>query len=281
MNNQVTVKKSSGESQIFSEEKLYQSLKNAGASEDIIHSIISEIRKDLYEGITTRSIYRKAFRLLRHNVHATAGRYSLKNAIMELGPTGYPFETYIGELMKRLGYEARTALIIPGKCVSHEVDVMAWNAQIKLMIECKYHNTPGKVCSVQVPMYIRSRFLDVESVWKTLPENQGKSFQGWVVTNTRFSDDAASFGKCMGLHLMGWDYPRHGSLKELIETTALFPVTAISGLNTKQKQMLIDHQIVLCSDLAANLPILEILGLPNRLIKNVTAEIMELSGRNT
>lgn len=281
MTNQVTVRKSSGESQDFSEEKLYHSLKNSGASEKDISEIISEIRKDLYEGITTKSIYRRAFRMLRRKVHATAGRYSLKNAIMELGPTGYPFETYIGELMKRLGYKARTGVIIQGKCVSHEVDVEAWNPAVKLMIECKYHNIPGKVCSVQVPMYIRSRFLDVESVWKTLPENQGKSFQGWVVTNTRFSDDAAAFGKCMGLHLMGWDYPRHGSLKELIETTALFPVTAISGLNQKQKQILIDHQIVLCSDLAANLRMLEILRLPNRLLKNVTAEILELSDRNT
>jgi hypothetical protein len=279
MANPVSVKKSSGESQNFSEEKLYHSLRNSGASEEVISEIISEIRKDLYEGITTKSIYRRAFRMLRRKVHTTAGRYSLKNAIMELGPTGYPFETYIGELMKRLGYEARTGLIIQGKCVSHEVDVEAWNAAVKLMIECKYHNIPGKVCSVQVPLYIQSRFLDVKATWETLPENVGKSFQGWVVTNTRFSDDAAAFGKCIGLHLLGWDYPRHGSLKELIETTALFPVTAISGLNKKQKQILIDRQIVLCSDLAVNLRVLEILRLPNRLLKDVTSEILELSAR--
>jgi hypothetical protein len=279
MANPVSVKKSSGESQDFSEEKLYQSLKNSGASEADISEIISEIRKDLFEGITTKSIYRRAFRILRRKVHATAGRYSLKNAIMELGPTGYPFETYIGELMKRLGYEARTGVIIQGKCVSHEVDVEAWNSAAKLMIECKYHNIPGKVCSVQVPLYIQSRFLDVKANWETQSENFGKSFQGWVVTNTRFSDDATTFGKCIGLHLVGWDYPRHGSLKELIETTALFPVTAISGLNKKQKQILIDHQIVLCSDLAVNLRILDVLNLQNRMLKSVTSEILELSGR--
>lgn len=279
MANAVSVKKSSGESQNFSEEKLHDSLRNSGASEEVIYEIVAEIRKDLYEGITTRSIYRRAFRMLRRKTHAIAGRYSLKNAIMELGPTGYPFETYIGELMKRLGYEARTGVFIQGKCVSHEVDVEAWNHEVKLMIECKYHNTPGKVCSVQVPLYIQSRFLDVKATWETLPENSRRSFRGWVVTNTRFSDDAAVYGKCAGLHLVGWDYPRHGSLKELIETTALFPVTAISGLNKKQKQILIDHQIVLCSDLAVNLRVLEILRLPDRLLKNVTSEILELSGR--
>ena len=273
-----SIKKSSGESQDFSEEKLYHSLINAGATEETAQSVIFEIRKSLYEGMTTRSIYRRAFRLLRRKVHATAGRYSLKNAIMELGPTGYPFETYIGELMKRLGYEAITGKIIPGKCVSHEVDVVAWNHKVKLMIECKYHNIPGKVCSVQVPLYIQSRFIDVRSFWETLPENRGKSFGGWVVTNTRFSEDAAIYGRCAGLHLVGWDYPRHGSLKELIETTSLFPVTAVSGLNKKQKQLLIDNRIVLCSELMADLKALEMLRLSARDLKNVTAEIMELSG---
>ncbi|MBK6964467.1 MAG: restriction endonuclease [Bacteroidales bacterium] len=278
MPNQVSVKKSSGESQHFSEEKLYHSLRNAGASEETVQSVIFEIRKDLYEGITTRSIYRRAFQLLRRKVHATAGRYSLKNAIMELGPTGYPFETYIGELLKRLGYETLTSQIIQGRCVSHEVDVVAWNRAIKLMIECKYHNIPGKVCSVQVPLYIQSRFIDVRSTWETLPENRGLNFTGWVVTNTRFSDDAATYGRCAGLHLVGWDYPRHGSLKELIETTSLFPVTAISGLNMKQKQMLIDHRIVLCSELVKDLKVLEMLRLSARDLRNVTAEIYELSG---
>ncbi len=146
------------------------------------------------------------------------------------------------------------------------------------MIECKYHNIPGKVCSVQVPLYIQSRFIDVRSTWETLPENRGLNFTGWVVTNTRFSDDAATYGRCAGLHLVGWDYPRHGSLKELIETTSLFPVTAISGLNMKQKQMLIDHRIVLCSELVKDLKVLEMLRLSARDLRNVTAEIYELSG---
>ncbi len=278
MTKNISVKKSSGENQEFSEVKLYHSLRNAGASEEITGMIITEIRKDLYEGIPTRAIYRKAFQLLRRRVHSTAGRYSLKNAIMELGPTGYPFETYIGELFRRLGYETQTGQTVQGHCVKHEVDVVAWDNQEKLMIECKYHNTQGKVNSVQIPLYIQSRFLDIKAVWEQLPENRRRNLSGWVITNTRFSDDATAFGTCAGLHLVGWDFPRHGSLKMLIENTRLFPVTAISGLNKKQKQTLIDQHIVLCSDLASDTKILEMLKLPGRLLNNVVAEIHELSG---
>lgn len=276
MANHISVRKSSGEKQEFSEEKLYNSLRNAGASDEIIQNIIIEIRKYLFEGIPTRSIYRKAFKLLRNKVRSTASRYSLKQAIMELGPTGYPFEKFIGALMNRLGYETLVGRIIQGKCVTHEVDVIAWKNDLKILIECKYHNLPGKICSVQVPLYIQSRFLDVKSAWERLPENQGRVYQGWVVTNTRFSDDASTYGNCAGLHLIGWDYPRHGSLKELVETTRLFPVTAISGLNKKQKQILIDNNFILCSEVAVNPKALELLNLSPRHFKALKTEIEEL-----
>lgn len=276
MANKISVRKSSGEKQEFSEEKLYNSLRNSGASDEITQSIISEIRKYLFEGIPTRSIYRKAFKLLRNRVRSTASRYSLKQAIMELGPTGYPFEKYIGALMNRLGYETLVGQIVQGKCVTHEVDVIAWKNDHKILIECKYHNLPGKICSVQVPLYIQSRFLDVRAAWERLPENRSMNYQGWVVTNTRFSDDASTYGKCAGLNLIGWDYPQRGSLKELVETTRLFPVTAISGLNKKHKQILIDNNFILCSEVAANSKALDLLNLSPRHLKALKTEIEEL-----
>lgn len=276
MANHISVRKSSGEKQEFSEEKLYNSLRNSGASDEITQSIISEIRKYLFEGIPTRSIYRKAFKLLRNRVRSTASRYSLKQAIMELGPTGYPFEKYIGALMNRLGYETLVGQIVQGKCVTHEVDVIAWKNDHKILIECKYHNLPGKICSVQVPLYIQSRFLDVKAAWERLPENRRMNYQGWVVTNTRFSDDASTYGKCAGLNLIGWDYPQRGSLKELVETTRLFPVTAISGLNKKHKQILIDNNFILCSEVAANSKALDLLNLSPRHLKALKTEIEEL-----
>lgn len=277
MGKQVQVKKSSGENQEFSPEKLYNSLRNAGASEVIIESVISEVMNSLYDGISTRAIYKMAFRLLKQKVHSTAARYSLKNAIMELGPTGFPFERYVGELMKKLGYKAITGQILPGKCVTHEVDVVAWNDEKKIMIECKYHNTPGRICSVQVPLYIQSRFIDVKSVWETAQENKGKKYEGWVATNTRFSEDAAAYGICAGLRLIGWDFPSKGSLKDLVENTGLFPVTVLSGLNRRQKQNLIEREYILCTDLAANTRAIDEFGLSPKAKAKVIEELEYLS----
>lgn len=277
MGKQISVRKSSGENQEFSEEKLFISLKSSGASDEMIHKIIGEIKKNLFEGIPTKNIYRKAFQMLRARVKSTASRYSLKQAIMELGPTGYPFEKYVGLLLAQTGYETLQGQIVQGKCVNHEIDVLAWTKDQKILIECKYHNAPGKICSVQVPLYIQSRFLDVKAIWETLPENTGIHYQGWVITNTRFSEDATAYGKCIGLHLVGWDYPRRGSLKELVETTGLYPVTVISGLTKKQKQWLIDNDILTCTGLFTNKKAINILSLHPRQKASLMAELEELS----
>ena len=276
MPSKISVRKASGDLETFSEEKLYNSLRNAGAGESLIKWVIDQIRPQLTQGITTRKIYRTAFKLLRKHTGTLAARYSLKQAIMELGPTGFPFEKFIGELLKPLGYDTLTGQIIQGKCVTHEVDVVGWNERMQILVECKYHNTPGTICSVQVPLYIQSRFLDVKAVWEQMPENRDKNYRGWIVTNTRFSGDASAFGKCAGLHLVGWDYPRNGSLKELVETSLLFPVTVIPDLNKKQKHILIDQDIILCSQLAKDFSKLDQFSLSHKVIMQIISDVEEI-----
>jgi Holliday junction resolvase-like predicted endonuclease len=272
----IQVRKASGEKQAFSEEKLRNSLKNSGASGATVEAIVNELQRYLYEGIATKTIYRRAFQLLRKRVRSNAARYSLKKAIMELGPTGFPFEQFVGELLKKQGYSVGVGIRVQGKCVQHEVDVMAEKDDEVVMAECKYHNSQGKICSVQVPLYIQSRFQDIEAIWRSKKENKNKHFRGWVVTNTRFSADAEQYGNCAGLRLIGWDYPSKGSLKEMVEKAGLFPVTVITSLNSRQKQKLLEKNIVLCSDLCLNPSLLDVLDLDKIKRQKVMEEVNEL-----
>src|SRR5690606_23945604 len=107
----------------------------------------------LYDGIPTGKIYRLAFELLKKESLKAAGRYSLKNAIMEMGPTGFPFEKFAGKLFETMGYEVQTGIILQGQCVTHEVDVIARKSGEMLMIECKFHSDDFTKSSVQVPLY--------------------------------------------------------------------------------------------------------------------------------
>ena len=243
------IHKASGEKEEFSPDKLKNSLKRAGADNEAINSIMSEVNSWLYEGVSTKSIYKKVFKLLSFYKNGIAARYSLKKAIMELGPTGYPFEHFVSHLFQNTGFKTEVGQIMDGKCVKHEVDVVATRHNIQYLIECKYYNYQGKYADVKVPLYIRSRFDDIIEKRKDLPEFKDFKFKGWIITNTRFTTDAIDFGVCSGLSLVGWDFPKGHSLKEVIEKEDLFPVTVLTMLPNFLKRNLLEKGIVLCKEI--------------------------------
>lgn len=273
----ILVRKQSGEHQPYSEEKLEESIRRAGAPYDISHQIVTEMRSVLFDGISTREIYRKAFQLLNRKMRSVAARYSLKNAIMELGPSGYPFEKFVGEIFRKQDYDTKTGQTIQGRCVQHEMDVVAEKNHLTIMVECKYRNDQSKISGVQVPLYVNSRMQDIEMVWKTKPENQGKKFQGWIVTNTRFSTDAEEYGTCAGLQLVSWNFPQKGNLRELVERYAIFPVTALTGLSKKQKLYLLEKNVILADHLLQKPEFLQGFDLPEKKQQEIMAEAATLS----
>ncbi len=274
--NKISITKASGVTVPFSADKLRHSLERAGASETETERIIEEIGSKLYEGIPTKKIYRTAFNLLKESSRPLAARYHLKHAIMELGPSGFPFEKYIGEILRYQGYKITVGEIVQGQCVKHEVDVIAQLDHKHFMIECKYHNQPGKFSDVKIPLYIQARFKDVEAQWLKLPGHGTKFHQGWVVTNTRFSSDAIQYGNCAGLKLLGWDYPLKAGLKDLIDKLGLYPITCLTTLTKPEKQRLLDQKIVLCKEISDNEDYLVKAGVNPSRNKKVLEESNEL-----
>ena len=246
---EIIITKASGEKEPFEKNKLHQSLLRAGASEALADQIVQEIEESLTEGMSTKLIYKKAHKLLSKTSLPVAGRYHLKNGIMELGPSGFPFEVYLSKILAHRGYEVQVGKIVQGKCVKHEVDVIAEKDEHHFMIECKYHNSPGMVCDVKIPLYIQARFKDIETQWMLIPGHGAKFHEGWVVTNTRFTADAITYGTCAGLKLVSLDFPRKGSLREMIEETGLYPLTCLTSLTQQEKKSLLDKKVVLCREI--------------------------------
>ena len=191
---------------------------------------------------------------------------------MELGPSGFPFEKYLSEILAHKGYKVQVGKIVEGKCVKHEVDVIAEKDEQHFMIECKYHNSPGIFCDVKIPLYIQARFKDIESQWKIIPGHGAKFHQGWVVTNTRFTTDAITYGTCAGLKLVSLDYPKAGSLREMIEETGLYPLTCLTSLTQQEKKLLLGKKIVLCREVCHHPQYLHELNIPATRIKVILEE---------
>lgn len=275
-NNKITVIKGSGEEVLFDEIKLINSLARSGASSKVIEAILVEIKALLYPGIKTKEIYKKAFTILRKSRGPYAARYKLKKAVTELGPTGYPFERFIGEILKALGYKTQVGVIVKGNCVNHEVDVIAENDTERLMIECKFHTDASRNCDVKVPLYIQSRFKDIEQKWLYLGGDNNKTYKGCVYTNTRFTADAIKYGKCIGLKLISWSYPQNGGLKDLINLADLHPITCLTTITKSEKNELLAQEKVLCADLRKDPDVLNTIGISKKRQKSILKEAFDI-----
>lgn len=271
------ITKSSGDKVDFSISKLRNSLYRSGADELTVDNIINVVRDELYQGISTKEIYNRAFALLKRKKSIYASKYKLKKAIYELGPTGFPFENFIGALMEYSGYTVEVGKILQGKCVNHEVDVIAIKNKQHIVAECKFHSEKTTTCNVKVPLYIHSRYRDIIAQYKQSPSCPN---EGWVVTNTRFTSDAITYGKCVGLYLLSWDYPKENGLKDRIDRLGLYPITVSTLLTNREKQFLLSREIVLCRQLANDTFYLDHLGISDVRKTKILAEIAMLCKNN-
>jgi Holliday junction resolvase len=248
----IKVKKASGITEDFNPDKLLGSLIRSGADRDQAGEVISLMIPEIQPYTSTKKIFRLARKYLRQFNRSTVLRYSLKKSLLRLGPSGYPFEKYVGELLKNYGYSVNTGVIMEGRCIKHEVDVFAFNNNEIRLMECKYRNRVENAPDVKVAMYFHSRFRDLHSGMKT--QYPGKSFSGWLVTNTRFTEDAIKYADCSGLKLISWRHPVKGSLEQIIEEKKLYPVTVLSGLTSGQTRQLFEQKVILMKDLAKMAP---------------------------
>ncbi len=240
------IQKYSGETEPFNIKKFTASLQRAGASAKLIEQLVAEISA-LPSLRTTKEIYEFALGRLRSSNTVVAAHYNLKRALFDFGPSGFPFENYVSALFNAQGYATRTHTVARGFCIEHELDVIAVRGNEHLMIECKFHNEQGIYCDVKVPLYIKARFDDVAHYW----DRQGDEHaihRAVVATNTRFSSQAIAYAQCVGITLLGWGYPEHGSLEQSINHFGLHPITALVSLDNRQKKILLDHGLVLCRD---------------------------------
>ena len=272
----MNIVKYSGDVVAFDVDKLINSLKRSQASDELIQQIVEQVESQLYDGITTKQIYKMAFKMLKSKSRVSASKYKLKKALMELGPSGYPFERFVGKVFEHEGYETEVGVIDQGNCVQHEIDVIAQKDNKHYMVECKYHSSQGMFCDVKIPLYIHSRFLDMENKWKLQNGHKNKIHKGGLYTNTRFTTDALQYGNCVGLLMTSWDYPKNNGLKDRIDRLGLHPLTALTNLTKGEKTKLLDKGIVLCRELHGNPSLLTEIGVHQKRQKKILLDSEEL-----
>lgn len=267
----LNVLKATGQIEPFNEGKLRLSIQRAGIPTDLRENVLVHVKSKLYDQISTSEIYKHVVEFLENSSYPfSRAKYSLKQAIMDLGPTGYPFEDYTSEILKMEGYETLVRQILAGKCISHEIDIIVRKNNISSMVECKFHNMPGTKSQVHVSLYTKARFDDIKE--------KHNLTDVWLVTNTKITPDALNYATCSNMKVISWDYPQNYSFRDLIEKYKLHPITVLSSLSQNQKQQLTGNHVVLAKDVCKDPAVLDILGLPEDKKNSILSECQFVYG---
>ncbi len=247
----VEVINSQGEKEIFSWKKVYRSAKRAGASSRAAKEIADRIEKEVYPGITTRKIFNEVQRLLRKKSLSSSIRFSLKDGIRKLGPTGFPFEKYVGGVLSANGFSnVRNNLHLRGNCALYEIDFVATKDNTLYIGECKYHHLSGERVDLQVALYNFARYLDLKdasSIQRYL--SSGMEVKAMLVTNTKFTSQARSYSRCVGVELLGWNWPPQKGLEYLITREGLYPITVLPSLTRGLRDIFLSNRLTLAKDI--------------------------------
>ncbi len=273
---EVLVVKASGEREPFDPEKLLDSLRASGADEQMAGEILRDITDWLDDGVTTRKIYARALSQLGRRKKTASARYKVKTALMQLGPSGYPFEKFIGELFSIQGYETEVGVVVEGASVNHEMDVIATKDTVQRLIECKYSQAQGSHVSIQVPLYVHSRVNDITALRREDERYAGLTFIPAIATNTRFSSDSLQYASHYGIELLSWDFPHGHALRDLVERERLYPITVLSSLGDHDKEELIARGIVTCRSLARSREVLTDMRTSTRKQESIIREVESL-----
>ncbi|MES2470622.1 MAG: restriction endonuclease [Patescibacteria group bacterium] len=270
--NEIYIVKVDGTKEIFNPIKLRTSLIRSGASNQLAEDVVQKIAAELRDGMNTHDIYRRAFEILRSLQRPLATNYSLRRSLMALGPSGFPFEKFIGEIFKKKGYSVLIDQVVKGKCVEHEIDIIAYKPDHLVMIEAKFHNQYGMKSDLKVALYVKARYDDLKGIKFSFGGVERELDEGWLITNTKFTESAVKYAMCQNIPMIGWNYPERASLLKMIDDSGLHPITSLTSLTDHHKQELMTKGTVLCNTLRQDPEVLKSIGITGESASEVLEE---------
>ncbi|MDD5146771.1 MAG: hypothetical protein PHN39_03500 [Candidatus Pacebacteria bacterium] len=267
---------SRGEQEPFSVKKVERSARRVGASGKLAQKISQEIAHNVYTGISTKEIFRQVKRMLHREAPPAALRFSLKEAMQLLGPTGFPFEQYIAEIFESWGFRIKTNQLVSGHCCSgYEIDFLAERESILKLVECKFRQASQGIVQIEVALANYARFLDIKNRFDYQKQRKSQQeIKSLLVTNTRFSSRAIRYCECVGVELLGWNYPKNKGLEFFIDSEGLYPVTILPSFKREWGDTFSRKGLMMVKDILNTDPnsLGQKLGLPVAQLRSLISE---------
>lgn len=252
MSQNISVINLRGEKEPFSEKKVYQSARRVGASEQTAEKITEVIKDEVYDGIQTSEIFDRIKELLEKESSKLSMKFSLKEGMRKLGPTGYPFEKFVGEIFRRLGHKVELNLYLEGKCLDeYETDFLTEKEQQIKIGECKFRNRPqDSVIELDTVLAFQAQMQDLRNGNLFDRERfKNREISPILVTNTKFSGVATDYAKCVGIELLGWRTPDDKGLETIIDKNGFYPITILPSLDQETASEFLERKMALVQNL--------------------------------
>lgn len=241
----VNVRKANNKIEPFDKRKVIRTCLKFGVSKRDAEKVAGKIEEEAYEGITTKKILKLIYFHLSKINPKIRDLINLREALSLLSPK--IFEEFVGVLLREYGYEIERNKILMGKCVEHEIDVIARKDNLTLFVEVKHHKNFHSLIGMEIPMQVNSAYEDIKKGFEMGKHSYNFS-SALIVSNSKFSEHAKIYSECVGINCLGWKYPKENSLDKLIERKKLFPVTYIK-IPLKMKEKLFEKRVILLKDL--------------------------------
>ena len=232
-------------------QKVEISARRVGADLRLARRIAQQIERKIYNGISTFEIFKEVKDLLNQAQPVFGLKFSLKQAMRDLGPDGFAFEKYAGAIFREAGYAVKLNQFISGKCLSqYEIDFTAEKDNILKISECKYHSQISDLSVDQeIALANYGRFADIlQGKFALTKISQGKKISSILITNTKFSNRAIQYSECSGVELWGWKYPFNKGLEVFIDQNKLYPITILPSFKKQWADIFNQRNIILAGD---------------------------------
>jgi hypothetical protein len=238
----IYVTKADGSKQPFDKQKIINTCLRLQATPEQAQSIADKIEAKAYDGIPTKKILQMVFQYMKKYRPAIGYQIDLKQAIAMLRSKP-DFEIFVAKLFEAMGYEVRTNLIIRGKCIEHEIDVIARKENEIILVEVKHHVNHHTYSGLDVFLQLNSTLEDLKLGYES-GKNNFKFTRAILICNTKVSDHGRRYALCKGLEFIAWKFPPEKGLERLIEEYKLYPITFLKEIERGEAYKLADVGIV-------------------------------------
>jgi len=243
----IYVTKADGSKQPFDKQKIINTCLRLQATLEQAQSIADKIEARAYDGIPTKKILQLVFQYMKKYRPAIVYQIDLRQAIAMLRSKP-DFEIFVAKLFEAMGYRVETNLIIQGKCVEHEIDVVARKEEEIILVEAKHHVNHHTYSGLDVFLQLNSTLEDLKEGYE-IGKNNFRFTKAVLICNTKVSEHAKKYALCKGLEFIAWKFPPEKGLERIIEEYKLYPITFLKGIERNEAYKLTDVGVVIVKQL--------------------------------